>query len=148
MNTLRISEDEFYYGLPIYHFHLDHKIGQPAPKDECQLNTCRMIFSIVPAALEAGAAPEHDSTVYLRRQPPHGFTKQEALHTYLKTRYPEVGLARGRQRPPAPELAPTLLADHLLGSDRSLSPADHRLACLLIGLHLLVSFLAGLLSAL
>ena len=99
VNTLRISEDEFYYGLPIYHFHLDHKIGQPAPKDECQLNTCRMIFSIVPAALEAGAAPEHDSTVYLRRQPPHGFTKQEALHTYLKTRYPEVGLARGRQRP-------------------------------------------------
>ena len=98
VNTLRISEDEFYYGLPIYHFHLDHKIGQPAPKDECQLNTCRMIFSIVPAALEAGAAPEHDSTVYLRRQPPHGFTKQEALHTYLKTRYPEVGLARGRQR--------------------------------------------------
>ena len=90
VNTLRISEDEFYYGLPIYHFHLDHKIGQPAPKDECQLNTCRMIFSIVPAALEAGAAPEHDSTVYLRRQPPHGFTKQEALHTYLKTRFPEV----------------------------------------------------------
>ena len=55
VNTLRISEDEFYYGLPIYHFHLDHMIGQPAPKDECQLNTCRMIFSIVPAALEACA---------------------------------------------------------------------------------------------
>lgn len=25
LNTLRISENEFYYNRPIFHFHLDHK---------------------------------------------------------------------------------------------------------------------------
>ena len=52
INTLQISENEFYYGQDIYHFHLDHKIGKLEPKDENQKRTKRMIFSTVPAALQ------------------------------------------------------------------------------------------------
>ena len=87
VNTLRISEDEFYYNQPIYHFHLDHRIGALAPKDHSQKRTSRMIFSAVPAAMRhlplwhkhfpggvtAVADPAFDSTVYLKMQPPHGF---------------------------------------------------------------------------
>ena len=117
VNTLRISEDEFYYGKPIYHFHLDHKIGAPAPNDANQRTTMRLIFSVVPAALAtlpaargcggggggggvvATNAPSHDSTVYLKLQPPRGFDRQEQLHEYLRRRYPERGLSAGRERP-------------------------------------------------
>lgn len=110
VNTLRISEDEFYYNRPIYHFHLDHKIGTPAPNDANQRTTMRLIFSVVPAALAtlpaergggvvATGEPLHDSTVYLRMQPPRGFDKQEHLHAYLRRRYPERGLSAGRERP-------------------------------------------------
>ena len=118
INTLRISESEFYYNEPIYHFHLDHKIGRFAPKDENQIRTMRMIFSIVPgstrevpsAASKEDGRPEtrqfeqvadsrYDSTVYLRRQPPHGFHHNDELHQYLQTRFPERGLSRDRERP-------------------------------------------------
>ncbi|KAL1503555.1 hypothetical protein AB1Y20_012034 [Prymnesium parvum] len=107
LNTLRISEDEFYYGLPIYHFHLDHKIGKLEPKDETQRRTMRLIFSTVPGALrsasDGGVEQEeharHDSTVYLTRQPRHGFHHNDELHRYLCQRFPERGLSRGRDRP-------------------------------------------------
>ena len=114
LNTLRISEDEFYYNQPIYHFHLDHKIGRLEPKNEMQQRTMRMIFSTVPAALtgidagDAAAAgarvaqdpdPRHDSTVYLKHQPACGFHHNDELHQYLQRRFPERGLACGRERP-------------------------------------------------
>ena len=107
VNTLQISADEFYYGQDIYHFHLDHKIGRLDPKDQMQKQTMRVIFSTVPAALEVHASGEvsalaerrFDSTVYLRRQPAHGFHQQEALHAHLLARFPECGLSAGRERP-------------------------------------------------
>lgn len=118
LNSLRISEDEPYYNRPIYHFHLDHKIGQREPKDENQQRTMRMIFSTVPAALrrESGGgdegenggprarwravdAPHFDSTVYLRVQPSRGFHSYDELHRYLSTRFPERGLSAQRERP-------------------------------------------------
>lgn len=106
INTLRISEDEFYYNLPIYHFHLDHKIGKLEPRDENQQRTMRMIFSIVPGAtceLDGDAVEvckqSFNSTVYLRRQPLAGFHSNDQLHAYLQQRYPEHGLSRNRERP-------------------------------------------------
>lgn len=110
INTLRISEDEFYYNLPIYHFHLDHKIGKYEPNDENQKRTMRMIFSIVPGATRSAAAsdgrtvtavddPSFDSTIYLRRQPPNGFHHNDELHAYLGRRFPERGVSQGRERP-------------------------------------------------
>lgn len=107
VNTLKISEDEFYYDRPIYHFHLDHRIGRFAPNDHGQKRTKRMIFSIVPASLrpaagggvEAARDPAFDSTVYLCWQPPHGFHSNEELHHYLGRRYPERGLSSARERP-------------------------------------------------
>ena len=65
LNFLRISEDEFYYNQPIYHFHLDHKIGKLEPKDENQIRTMRLIFSTCPGALEeeeAAPAPAAAAT--------------------------------------------------------------------------------------
>ena len=107
INTLRISEDEFYYNQPIYHFHLDHKIGKHEPKDENQQRTMRMIFSVVPGAtretpdgdIVAVRNPAFDSTVYLTHQPPAGFHHNDGLHQYLSKRFPERGLVRNRQRP-------------------------------------------------
>ena len=124
VNTLRISEDEFYYRQPIYHFHLDHRIGPLAPKDATQRRTMRLIFSIVPAALSSHVRPaspppppppsssplpplrvtacrhqSFDSTVYLTRQPPQGFHSNVALHRYMEARFPERGLSAGRSRP-------------------------------------------------
>ena len=108
INTLQISENEFYYGQDIYHFHLDHKIGAPQPKNEGHRQTMRLIFSIVPTAqrlrpdggaVVATAEPAHDSTVYLRWQPPRGFHHNDELHAYLRLRFPERGLCIGRDRP-------------------------------------------------
>ena len=47
----------------------------------------------------AVADPQYNSTIYLRRQPPGGFHHNDELHAYLRTRFPEVGLSRGRARP-------------------------------------------------
>lgn len=70
-----------------------------------------MIFSTVPAALQVASnamcpatiiqvdQPSFDSTVYLRRQPKHGFHHNDELHAYLRLRFPECGLSRGRDRP-------------------------------------------------
>ena len=100
LNTLRIGEDEDYYNQPIYHFHLDHKIGRLNLKDEAQKRTMRMIFSTVPAALDdQKGSSAYDSSVYLRRQPAAGFPSFKELHAYMRTRFPERGLSAGKQRP-------------------------------------------------
>ena len=107
VNTLRISEDEPYYGQPVYHFHLDHRIGPLAPKDQTQKRTMRMIFSVVPDATSRDANGDvhalpnaaFDSTIYLRQQPPGGFASNAGLHEYLTRRFPERGLASNRERP-------------------------------------------------
>lgn len=94
VNTINISENAPYYNLEEYHMHLDGNIGIPDTKDNMQEQMIRMLFSVVPNAFEEingkyyiKPDSEHDSTVYLKKQPVKGFKNQKAFHEYMSTRY-------------------------------------------------------------
>lgn len=98
VSTLPIGADECYYGRPIYHMHLDHRIGTPTPKDKTQVKSARVLFSTVRDDDRKPVA-NAGTTVYLRRQPSRGFARQADFHRYMADTYPERGHAQGLKRP-------------------------------------------------
>jgi len=89
IRTEPVSENADHYGKPIYHWHVDAKIGIEQPKNNSQIRITRILINI-------GGADE-GSTLYLKNQP-RGFKKQTNVMEYLKSRFKEVGVSTGKLR--------------------------------------------------
>lgn len=96
VNTLAIGEDEDYYGEPIFHLHVDGRVGRRDERDAMQRRRYRLLTSLVPRSCPA---EERRSTVYLREQPDGGVASTDAMHRWAASRFEECGLSRGKRRP-------------------------------------------------
>jgi hypothetical protein len=112
LNTLKFSENMYYYDKNIFHMHLDHKIGKPDPKDNMQVQTARIIFSTVPDSIQKNKNNQFEiksgteeknqyycSSIYLLDQPLEGIYSTKEFHQYMNQRYPECGISNGLPRP-------------------------------------------------
>ena len=87
----------------MFHMHVDMKIGVLEPRNYTQKHGSRLLFSIVPEAIEEGAdakAPEFGTTVYPLWQPRAGFRNNHEFHNYMMKTYSECGIENsGLPRP-------------------------------------------------
>ena len=96
-----------FYNEPVFHMHIDGKVGVHKPNDHAQRQTSRMLFSIVTDALAdaaqseaAQSAREFGTTVYPIWQPRFGFASNHEFHRYMHARYADRGLENsGLPRP-------------------------------------------------
>lgn len=102
--TIKVTEHgETFYGKNIFHMHVDMKIGILEPRNFTQKHGARLLFSIVPGALEEdkdAKAPQFGTTVYPLWQPRVGFRNNHEFHKYMMSMYHEVGIENsGLPRP-------------------------------------------------
>lgn len=98
VNTLAIGEGEDYYGEPIFHLHVDGRVGRRDERDAMQRRRYRLLTSLVPRS-SCPAEERRRSTVYLREQPDGGVASTDAMHRWAASRFEECGLSRGKRRP-------------------------------------------------
>jgi len=99
--TIKVCEETPFYGEPIFHMHIDGKIGIMQENNHSQRRASRMLFSIVTDALD-----DHDNsdaygtTAYPIWQPRAGFASNHEFHGYMHSRYTDRGLENcGLPRP-------------------------------------------------
>ena len=102
--TIKVCQfGETFYGKNVFHMHVDMKIGVLEPRNYTQKHGSRLLFSIVPEAIEEGAdakAPEFGTTVYPLWQPRAGFRNNHEFHNYMMKTYSECGIENsGLPRP-------------------------------------------------
>ena len=105
--TIKVCERTPFYNEPVFHMHIDGKVGVHKPNDHAQRQTSRMLFSIVTDALAdaaqsdaAQSAREFGTTVYPIWQPRFGFASNHEFHRYMHARYADRGLENsGLPRP-------------------------------------------------
>lgn len=89
IRTEPVSEFADHYRKPIYHWHVDAKIGILQENNLQQTRITRVLVNI--------GGGDQGSTVYLKDQP-RGFPKQTMVSKYLNERFEEVGLKGGKLR--------------------------------------------------